>query len=700
MSTTPTTKFSAIDDANRLRSLAAGMTYNGTKAEGDCKHILHEIAMRLASGGYAPAPAMAPSIHEMNYQAAMTAVESLRAENVALKAQANAVKLDDDPAGTSDPFRDAVWGAVQESLGDAYDCTRVWAAWGCNTMSEDDFHRVADQPDRVDEIVAAVFKALPASVSKVHTWADMDAITDDPKVFEALQEFGAEPTGDGGVVVVEAILNALGLKTFREQAIVDLASHRHSGPISTQDDTPAWQHHARKIVLYRNSMSYNDSYFGEPAGLLKQVVAELDRLLPTVEERPVAPQPVKEVSKTTGTYLTSDDEVRIRQLIDEFLDIDFVKLEQGSHVLHTSGPVTFDCLRALVISGLESGAKTVRSQWPVLKGIGKVAGDGFKDTTKVGEVVYAWNQEQPSPYKPGQYPRLGNGCGWTADIEHFDFTLASTAEIVSALETPYLEAKGKLRQITDAINTYYSALDKRLHGSVAQSKAFDFIEQVMGMQWKQGSSTPAQESSEISNRVVMDLPDVAGLARVIKPGEDPFAGEPTEEVWLVSGSVAEPDRFLCAHTNISGGMGAGSKILVDWVGLLSETELLAGINGAKVIVNGGWIECTLLALRHADSMKAWGPGFMCAVAENNERFANARSRASFHAFNALLDGRFFFSNLDMKGDFLSEAKECFLGDSMEIHYDTKGRYTVTRKTDVAPIFTTLAMAFSSEGGAA
>ena len=36
---------------------------------------------------------------------------------------------------------------------------------------------------------------------------------------------------------------------------------------------------ARNVVSYRPSMSYNDSYFGEPAGVFKQRVAELDRAL-------------------------------------------------------------------------------------------------------------------------------------------------------------------------------------------------------------------------------------------------------------------------------------------------------------------------------------------------------------------------------------------------------------------------------------
>lgn len=43
--------------------------------------------------------------------------------------------------------------------------------------------------------------------------------------------------------------------------------------------TPAWEHHARKLTQWLHCMSHNDSYFGEPAGLVKQVTGELNRLI-------------------------------------------------------------------------------------------------------------------------------------------------------------------------------------------------------------------------------------------------------------------------------------------------------------------------------------------------------------------------------------------------------------------------------------
>lgn len=63
---------------------------------------------------------------------------------------------------------------------------------------------------------------------------------------------------------------------------------------------------------------------------------------------------------------------------------------------------------------------------------------------------------------------------------------------------PLLEAKEKLRQITDAIKGYHRALDERKHADVAQSAAFALIEEVMGMRWEGGASAP---QAPVANRV-------------------------------------------------------------------------------------------------------------------------------------------------------------------------------------------------------
>lgn len=66
---------------------------------------------------------------------------------------------------------------------------------------------------------------------------------------------------------------------------------------------------------------------------------------------------------------------------------------------------------------------------PIMKGIGKINGDGWKDTTKIGQVVYVWNTEMPAPHESGQYPRVGNQCGWTASTSQYDFYPAAPEEV-------------------------------------------------------------------------------------------------------------------------------------------------------------------------------------------------------------------------------------------------------------------------------
>lgn len=187
--------------------------------------------------------------------------------------------------------------------------------------------------------------------------------------------------------------------------------------------------------------------------------------------------------------LSETAEKGIRKLINGVLDVEHVGLVQGRHVLRTTAPVTYDALRAIFLAGVDTSSRYAMVTWPVLKGVAKFGGDGFKDPTVKGQVVYVWNQEKPLPYKPGQFPRVGNGAGWTAERDQFEFTAASLGEIVDALETPLLEAKEKLRQITGAIKGYHRALDERKHADVAQSAAFAFIEEVMGMRRESGASS-------------------------------------------------------------------------------------------------------------------------------------------------------------------------------------------------------------------
>ena len=69
----------------------------------------------------------------------------------------------DAPADIDDGFVGRIDDAITEALGDAMDCTRVWAAWGYGTMGQDDFVRVADDPGRVMEIRDAVLRVVRAT---------------------------------------------------------------------------------------------------------------------------------------------------------------------------------------------------------------------------------------------------------------------------------------------------------------------------------------------------------------------------------------------------------------------------------------------------------------------------------------------------------------------------------------------------------
>nr|WP_238487065.1 hypothetical protein [Cupriavidus pauculus] len=65
---------------------------------------------------------------------------------------------------------EALRDAVAERLGpSAYDCTRVWSAWGVGTMSADDFAPIADSEDRVAEIADAI-DAFPTFQARVLPW--------------------------------------------------------------------------------------------------------------------------------------------------------------------------------------------------------------------------------------------------------------------------------------------------------------------------------------------------------------------------------------------------------------------------------------------------------------------------------------------------------------------------------------------------
>jgi hypothetical protein len=68
-------------------------------------------------------------------------------------------------------------------------------------------------------------------------------------------------------------------------------------------------------------------------------------------------------------------------------------------------------------------------RFAILRGVGRVNGDGWKDSTKKGEVVFTYGRQLPRPYGAGQYERVGNIC-WTASIDQYDFRRARFWEVI------------------------------------------------------------------------------------------------------------------------------------------------------------------------------------------------------------------------------------------------------------------------------
>lgn len=85
---------------------------------------------------------------------------------------------------------------------------------------------------------------------------------------------------------------------------------------------PQWQEPARRLVQWQHCMSYNDSYFGEPAGYLKQCVNELRHLLPPNELKAAAPS-ATQPAEPAPRWLTKEEiDPLIEQARDAFYPAD------------------------------------------------------------------------------------------------------------------------------------------------------------------------------------------------------------------------------------------------------------------------------------------------------------------------------------------------------------------------------------------
>jgi NTP pyrophosphatase (non-canonical NTP hydrolase) len=131
----------------------------------------------------------------------------------------------------------------------------------------------------------------------------------------------------------------------------------------------------------------------------------------------------------------------------------------------------FRCPDETLLPIIGAAAVGAAARPAILKGIGKINGDGWNDTTRVGQVVFVWNTEMPKPYKAGQYPRIGNQCGWTASTDQYDFTEATPEEARDAIEGMLPKASAGLSfSALRQANTLRLPQFKNPHGELAHQK--------------------------------------------------------------------------------------------------------------------------------------------------------------------------------------------------------------------------------------
>lgn len=65
-------------------------------------------------------------------------------------------------AGECADLQDALRAHLPAALDDLLVCTRVWEAWGYKTMGPDDFTAAAEDPDVIDNVIAAIAPVVEA----------------------------------------------------------------------------------------------------------------------------------------------------------------------------------------------------------------------------------------------------------------------------------------------------------------------------------------------------------------------------------------------------------------------------------------------------------------------------------------------------------------------------------------------------------
>jgi hypothetical protein len=93
--------------------------------------------------------------------------------------------------------------------------------------------------------------------------------------------------------------------------------------------------------------------------------------------------------------------------------------------------------------GKSEGSSSFREgRFAILRGVGRYTGDGWKDCTKKGQVVFTYGRQLPRPYGEGQYERVGNIC-WTASTRQFEFRRAHLWEVLPLIPAIIRDRKDK-----------------------------------------------------------------------------------------------------------------------------------------------------------------------------------------------------------------------------------------------------------------
>ena len=105
------------------------------------------------------------------------------------------------------------------------------------------------------------------------------------------------------------------------------------------------------------------------------------------------------------------------------------------------------------------------------------------------------------------------GCSLREAVEFYDNNLDDPVGKANqrAAENLGDYSESPLEKIRAAITGYYKALDRREHGGVAQLKAFNAIQKVLGMSWVAGATLP--KPAEVRARATELISAIAGPSR-------------------------------------------------------------------------------------------------------------------------------------------------------------------------------------------